>query len=71
MSLAKNAVKVPVPTSTPGARIIIYNNRYVYMVTKATWDNETQNSTDDSKAIGKLCDDDDSMMWANKYYIKE
>lgn len=71
MSLAKNAVKVPVPTSIPGARIIIYSNRYVYMVTKATWDNETQNSTDDRKAIGKLCDDDDSMMWANKYYIKE
>ena len=48
----------------------LFMGQYVYWVSEASWDSETQNSKDNRKSIGKLLDDDKTKMWPNDYFLE-
>ena len=60
---------VAVPESSDAGRIV-RSGAYLYWVTEAHWNNDTKNSKDNRRLVGRVTDDDSTKMWPNANYRK-
>lgn len=65
---AKLVPAVKTPVSNEKGKVITLSNGYVYWATEFWWDAEKQKTKDNRVGIGKLLDDDHSLMYPNKKY---
>ncbi len=59
---------VKTPETSSNGRTVILSNGYVYWITKSWWDKSKQRTLDDRVLIGKICEDNKTLMHPNKKY---